>query len=170
MSAPQTYFELDAQLEDLFDRIMDTEDPAAAEQLSEELARALHATEEKRDAIAFRLREYTATADRLREVSNSFRERAQVYENRVRSMRGWISAIMQAEGVKAWKGQAYKFLLVRNPDRVEVLDDAAVPDRFKTVMSPVVDKRAIKAAIESSEEVPGAELVQGDLRVDVKPL
>ena len=54
----------------------------------------------------------------------------------------------------------------KNPPRVEVTDESLIPAEFISYR-PVIDKAAIKYAIEEGKEIPGAELVQST-RLDVR--
>lgn len=96
------------------------------------------------------------------------------------------------------KGETSTLSVRRNPVHVEITNAEAVSSEFKTVtvtisaddwrailamvcacddfadmplLKPIqveIDKRAIKAAIEAGQDVPGADLGFGDLRLEVK--
>jgi hypothetical protein len=64
------------------------------------------------------------------------------------------------------EGQEFTFAVRKNPPKVEVVDEALIPPEFISY-TPVINKAAIKDALEEGKEVPGAELVQST-RLDVR--
>jgi hypothetical protein len=60
------------------------------------------------------------------------------------------------------KGNLYTLARAKCPPSVNVLDARLLPERFLRIVpaTSVPDKDAIKRAIQGSEEVPGAELLQ----------
>ena len=74
-------------------------------------------------------------------------------------------------GPKKLEGTIGVLSLRKNPDRVEVTDEQAIPLNFMVTPPPPAarpDKAAIKKAIQAGEEVPGVDLVFGDNRLEIK--
>lgn len=56
----------------------------------------------------------------------------------------------------------FNLAIQKNPAAVDVFDEATIPDQFvEIVTTRKIDKTAIKKAIESGAEVPGALLTRG---------
>jgi len=61
--------------------------------------------------------------------------------------------------------------LRNNPDRVEITDQQAIPLEFMCSRNHRLrtrTKAAIKKAIQAGEEVPGADIVYGNNRLEIK--
>jgi hypothetical protein len=86
----------------------------------------------------------------------------------IRKVELWLSwsAKIKATSLSfGWRGNEYSFAVKKNPPRVEIVDEEAIPPEFNDY-TPSVNKAAIKSALEDGKEVPGAELVQ-TTRLDV---
>lgn len=72
--------------------------------------------------------------------------------------------LMQSQGLTKLEGDTAKLSLRSNVAAVEITDEAAVPPQFKTITQKIsCDKRAIKKAIDSGADVPGADLRFGSV-------
>lgn len=66
---------------------------------------------------------------------------------------------MQARNLRKMEGDTSRLTLRENTPALEVDDETAVPEKFKTIIETVkIDKMAVKAAIKSGEDVAGAHL------------
>lgn len=167
-------FELEANLEGLMARIELFSGPDATEEEAEllkaaeqELGDVLSESAAKRDAVAYYIRHETLEADGLAAIAKEFSDRAKVHMNRASRTREMVLKIMQATGRGELSGDAFRFKLARNPSSVEIVDEAAIPELY-THTQRVVEKAAISKALKSGVEVPGATLVEGKERVDIK--
>jgi hypothetical protein len=69
--------------------------------------------------------------------------------------------VMESTGKRKLEGKTSQMSLRNNPPAVEIDNLELLPGPFKIVKQEVIpDKRAIKRAIDSGEEVPGAHLAQ----------
>lgn len=74
-------------------------------------------------------------------------------------------------GPKKLEGTIGVLSLRKNPDSVAILDEQAIPLQFMvTPPAPAArpDKAAIKAALKAGDEIPGADLVFGSNRLEVR--
>lgn len=80
-------------------------------------------------------------------------------ENAVKRMKDTIKGAMELYGIQSIKGDLINITLRNNASSVSIEDEAKLPKEYvseKVTTSP--DKKAIKSAIESGIEVPGAYL------------
>jgi hypothetical protein len=92
--------------------------------------------------------------------------RKRMYERREQRLTLYVIGIMQQFGVKKLEGRSSTFALRACPPSVLIGSEAAIPAEFKIVKQEiVVDKKAIKAAIEAGAEVPGALLATDKVRL-----
>ena len=90
------------------------------------------------------------------------------YENRENRLKNLTLTYLQTTDKKKVEGSIFRAVRVMNAPKVNILHEASIPEQFcKTKQTIVIDKKAIKAAIESGEEVSGAELIRTE-RVDFK--
>jgi hypothetical protein len=85
--------------------------------------------------------------------------RRQKMEKFAVTLRSSLHQQMLDWGVKKVEGNEYWFKVKKNPPRVEIVDEEAIPPEF-IGYTPTVNKAAIKSALEDGKQVPGAELVQ----------
>ena len=138
------------------------------EQLSDEQKAALDAylnelgsqEASKIDNFALFVRLESARAEALRAEAQRLSSRARTAENRIAHLKmQYMQAITQA-GLQGVKGNVYR-LSIRGTDVVKITDDAVLPSEYvrtKTTVEP--DKTAIREALKSGQEVPGAALVK----------
>lgn len=95
--------------------------------------------------------------------------RKKVISNRKEALIDYLKTQMRSSELKKVETSLFTVSLVRGADRVEVLDDNALPDDFlrvKTEISP--DKIAIAKALKGGQDVPGARLVEGEPSLRIK--
>lgn len=111
-----------------------------------------------------------AMRDMLTEASRKLAERAQVADNHYERVRAYLFANMQAAGVSKIVSAELIASIKKNPPAVNVLDESAVPAKFRVQPEPPppkLDRKAIGAALKAGEDVPGCALVQGE-RLDIR--
>jgi len=95
------------------------------------------------------------------EIDRLFARRHALTRTRERLERYAIYTL-QSMNLKRIDGTTSRLSLRQNPPAVEITDEALLPGRYKTVVQEVkIDKRAIKEAIQSGSDVPGANLRSG---------
>jgi hypothetical protein len=102
----------------------------------------------------------------LRDKESQLAARRQKMEKFAAALKSSLHQQMLDWGVKKVEGSEYSFTVKKNPPRVEIVDEEAIPPEFIDY-TPSVNKAAIKSAIEDGKQVPGAELVQ-TTRLDVR--
>lgn len=120
--------------------------------------------------VAMFARNLEATAAAIKEAEAQMAARRKAMEKRADNLRAYILRCMESTGIKKIDGPHFSLSVKANPASVEVFDPFQVPAEYmrqKPPPAPEPDKAAIKAAIQSGKEVPGAKLTQG-ARLEVK--
>jgi hypothetical protein len=166
-AATLSMFEVEGELALILNALDEGEDTQDNPEMDAALGELLEGAAQKRDAVGFKLKQLKADEERDRALANELLVRARqkaAAHDRIKNM---VLRVMQAQGRSDLKGDVYRFVKARNPDHVEVLNPELLPlGCTKVVVTP--DKRAIADLIESEGHCPGADLVAGDERVDLK--
>ena len=112
-------------------------------------------------AIASLIRNIESTVAAIKEAEANMVARHKTLERRADWLREYVIANMVAIGKQEVDCPLFAVKTKLNPPSVQIADDADLPTRFisqKIVVSP--DKKALKAALESGEEVAGVSLVR----------
>jgi len=157
-----TLYEINENLQawvDTLDLCQTPEERAACEA---EIERMVVAQIRKVDDFArflAHLESQTELAEREIERLRARRRRFTALQERLQQ---YAVRVMQSADLKYLEGDTARLSLRHNPPAVEITDEARVPAEFKTIQQTIAcDKRAIKRAIDSGDEVPGAELRPG---------
>ena len=119
------------------------------------------------DQMLRQSREDKAFADALNGIIKETRERQERLKRRAEKHKAGALALLEAAGEKKLIRPDYTASIRFTPGKVEIIDDAALPDAFvKVVTTP--DKTAIKAALERGESVEGAVLGNGHESLSVR--
>lgn len=136
----------------------------------QELADALDAAADRRDALAGAYLRREAHVNALRERAKNALDKAERSERALVRFRAYILSLLDLRGVKQLQGTQYSIRWQQNPPHVEI--DTMVFDdgRFMYVpeVSPIPDKKAIRQHLDSGGTIEGARLVEGDRRVVIR--
>ena len=103
-----------------------------------------------------------ATAKAIKEAEQQMARRRKAIENRAQWIKDYLKNNMEASGITKIESPWFRLAVQKNPEAVEVFDEAALPDDFKTeVVTVKIDKAAIKQVLRDGVHVPGAILTQG---------
>lgn len=118
--------------------------------------------QEKAVNVAKFMQNLDATAKAIKEAEQQMARRRRAIENRAGWIKTYLKNNMEAAGITRIESPWFRLAIQKNPEAVEILDDAMVPDDFKTeVVTVKVDKAAIKQVLRDGVHVPGVMLVQG---------
>jgi Siphovirus Gp157 len=161
LSLRETAFE---HFEQFFESIAEQAQFTPEQQLA--LGEQLKTGVEKRDKLGNCLAWLEGQADLLRLKEKQLAERRRRFEKFGDAVRSSLHQQMLDWGIKRVEGQEFSFTVKKNPPRVEIVNEEAIPAEFISY-TPAVNKSAIKSALEEGKEVPGAELVQST-RLDIR--
>jgi hypothetical protein len=113
----------------------------------------------KRDRLGEFLARLAAEADAIRAEERRLAARRAVFEKIAGCMRSSIHQQMLDAGVTKAEGKLFSFAIRRNPPKVEITDESAIPPEFVTY-EPRIDKRGIKDQLEDGKAIPGVELAE----------
>ena len=154
------------QTEDDLKTWVDTLETASTDQERDEIAARipnyLNAAVEKRDRFCAFLAHLESQTELCRAEEKRIAERRRLFEALQERLEGYAIRVMEDLGVKKLEGATSVLRLHAKPASVVIENLAEIPARFiveKIIRDP--DKRAIKAAIDAGEDVPGATLAIG---------
>jgi hypothetical protein len=113
----------------------------------------------KRDRVGEFLERLDSEAKAIREAEKRLAARRASYEKVAECMRSSIFQMMQDAGIVRVEGKLFSFAIRKNPPKVEITDESAIPPEFVTY-EPRIDKRGIKDQLEEGKTIPGAELTE----------
>lgn len=112
-------------------------------------------------------KETEALADSLKAVVADYTARRQRLEARVEGYRALLLKLLLAADLPRLEVAEAMVSTRRVPPKLVIDDEAALPpDCFKT--KPVVDRDAIKTALEAGFTVPGARMTNGDVGITIR--
>ena len=113
--------------------------------------------DEKIENIGCWIKNLTADAEALKEQKLTFAERQKAAENKVESLKRYLSNYLAGQKFSTPK----VVISFRKTSGVSVTDITAIPKKYLKVVEPTADKTAIKDAIKAGISVAGAEIVEG---------
>ncbi len=126
------------------------------------------AIEAKVDNTAAMIAEYEASAKVLDGQIRHLTERQAHFIRRAGSLRNYLFQQLRAGNLTRIDGPRFTAAIVANPERVEVVDQAAIPRKFLHIeITETPDKVAIKKAHKDGEVVPGVAFTRGE-RLDIR--
>ena len=82
-------------------------------------------------------------------------------ENKKDGIKAYLEEQLGIAGMDKVKTPLFTVAMQNNPPSVNVLDEAQIPKQYYIPQDPVLDKKAVMAALKEGQEVPGAEIKQG---------
>jgi Siphovirus Gp157 len=152
------------QFEEFFESILEQSQLTTEQQTA--LGEQLRASIEKRDKLGNCLQWLKDQAELLRAKERQLAERRGRFEKLFHTLTSSLHQQMLDLGIRKVEGLEYSFTVKKNPPHVEIFDEEKIPPQFISY-KPVIDKAAIKSALEEGKEVPGAKLVQAT-HIDVR--
>lgn len=151
-------YEIPSTLRDLLDRL--DADPDTGEVDGDALAAYAEyqgAAIEKLEATACYVRELEAEAEAIKAEEDRLAKRRKALEGKAARLKTYLMPALEAVGGKV-KG-VMASLRISRTQAVKVLDLEALPEAFRRIKTTIdPDKTAIKKALKSGEDIPGAVL------------
>lgn len=127
--------------------------------------------EVKAQNVIMFVRNLESLAAQIKDAEAQMAARRKSVENRAAHLRDYTLTCMQMAGVAKIEGPMMRISLRANPASVEIFDERMVPPdymRQPETPPPAPDKKLIAQAIKDGYEVPGAKLVTGKMRLEIK--
>ena len=145
-------------LYEINERILDCVDPETGEVVDIQMLEGLQMERDSKiENIALWIKNLLSDAEELDREKKKLADRQRISENKARSLKEYLSRFVNGEKFKTPRVS----ISWRKSESVSVDDISSVPDRFLKYSDPAPDKTAIKKAIKSGEDVPGARLIEG---------
>jgi hypothetical protein len=140
----------------------DPETDLPAEVVADTLEAIEGELQDKAVNVAKFMRNLEAFAEAIKAAEEQMARRRKAIENRARWIKDYLKSNMEACGITKIDSPWFCLAIQKNPAAVDILDESAVPAGFRQeIVTVKIDKAAIKKAIESGEDVPGAMLTRG---------
>lgn len=166
-----TLFEIAKEYRQITDVLMDS--GCDEQTLKDTLEGEAWPLELKAQNYGFVIRNLEATAASIKEAEKQMKARREAIEKRAAALLERLKTGLEIAGVTKLECPHFALTIKKNPPSVDVWDERQIPAQYMRTPEPpppppaVPDKAAIKAAIQSGVEVPGAMLAQGT-RLEIK--
>jgi hypothetical protein len=146
-------------LEGLEDESLTTEEK---EYLATQMQTAVAATVKKADSIIAVLQTLDARANAAKAEAKRLSEHAKRQERNAEKLQSYVIRCMEQAGLKKLDANLGTLSLRNRPNSVVITDESVLPAQFvRLVQTTAPDKKALKEALESGAEIPGADLAIG---------
>ena len=157
-----TLYEIDTQLKQAIEQMIASVDPETGE-VDDELAAAIDNLETEKtskiEGIGCYIKNIDAEATAISEEIAVLKSRLEAKKAHSERLRDYVKGFLLADDQSKFETSRVCFTF-RKSEAVEIDEGAELPEKYmKIVTTSKPDKTAIKAAIKSGEEVPGARIV-----------
>lgn len=159
-----TLYQLNAEFEELYNLLCDLpdDDEEALEAYYTTLEGIQGEIDQKMENIACFIKQLNADAAALKAERDAIEARLKAKQHKADRLKAMLQDALVNAGLKRLEMPKAKISLRQNPPSVIITDLGAVAAsayiKPRVIKEADVDKTAIKAAIQSGEDVPGAEL------------
>ena len=132
-----------------FDDVKDTLDAIQDEQ------------KRKYDAMQKMILSLEGDVDTLKNREKKLNERRKSYENKIKLLKNYMLDSMKYKGETKFKTEEFTYF-IRKSDSTQIDDENAIPDKYKVVQAPKINRTQIKKDIKAGIDVAGASLVENE--------
>lgn len=159
-----TLYSLSAELVALLDSVDLCENEEQRAECEAEIRRTMEAQIRKVDDFCHFLSHIESQAELATKEIERLKARKASFINLSERLERYAIAIMKSLDLKRLDGNTARMALRANQPAVEIDSEESIPARYKTIRQQIyIDKLAVKRAISSGEEVPGAHLREGSV-------
>lgn len=146
------------RLYEIDEGIMACIDAETGEIIDPEKLEALQLEREKKlEGVALWIKNLKSDVSDLKAEKEAFAEREKQAKAKLESLSIWLTNALNGAKFETAKVK----ISFRNSEAVEITDESKIPKEFMRVKTEIApDKTAIKEALKSNHEIPGAELVK----------
>lgn len=152
----------------MVEALTNTQDDAQA--IADTIEAESYPLEEKAQRVAFAPKILEAEADAIESAAKEMMVRAKTKRSRADNIREYLKTCMEVAGVSKIECPHFAISIKKNPPSVNVFEPGLIPAEFMRQAPPpppAIDKAAIKEAIKSGRDVPGA-IVSSGTRLEIK--
>jgi len=121
----------------------------------------------KAENVAKVIRNLEASSEAIKEAERQMAHRRKVIENRAAWIRNYLLENMKRAQFTKIESPWFTLSIRKNPPKVVIDDEAALPATCWRPVAPVIDKQAIAQMLKDNEYLPGAHLERTD-RLEIK--
>lgn len=159
-------YEISAALERAIEGSYTVDDNGEVIFTPDDIEKIAELRENKLEACGLYIKGLEAECKAIYDEEQALKKRRAVLERKADSLREYVLDDMLRDGTVVNTARI-SMKPARTPAKVEVIDIHELPDRYIRVKTEP-DKQAIRKAIDSGEEIPGAELSSGGWRLAVR--
>ena len=116
---------------------------------------------EKAENIARLIKNFEAEREAFKKESDRLAAKAKSFDNKVTSLKRYLQDNLEVAGIDKVKGELFTVSVQNNPISLDLSTTEHIPDEFKRVPEPVVNKRELLKHIKETGEVfEGVEVKQ----------
>jgi len=104
----------------------------------------------------------------IQDYQDKLSHRAATINARIERRRNALLTALQAAGAKSLRCPLGTVGVRPTPPKVITTDEGVIPDEFWKPLDPVLDKRALLAALKEGRTVPGATLSNGGVTISIR--
>lgn len=106
--------------------------------------------------------------DGAKKAIDTIEFRVERFGARIKARRAMIERFLLILEQKKLERPSATITLAERGPVCEIEDESAVPSKFFVATAPKLDKKAVKAALDAGEDVPGARLSNGSISLTVR--
>lgn len=115
---------------------------------------------EKAIQVAAFAKQMEAEADAIKTAEENMSKRRKALMNRSQWLKDYVKKEMDTLGIKKIPCDWFILAIAKNPTAIDIVDSDAIPIEFLDITTEIkINKSAIKEAISSGKEIPGARLI-----------
>ena len=153
------------ELASAYAALQDAEDAEAFAQALDDLGDEISV---KALSIAAVIRNLDAEAEAARAEATRLYERSNAAKNRRDGLKEYLLRCLDEAGMAQVKDARFTVAVRLSPPSVDVLDMAALPERYLRYKGPEPDRSAIREDLLAGQDIPGAELVTGKKHIVIR--
>lgn len=115
----------------------------------------------KYDAMQKMILSLEGDVDTLKNREKKLNERRKSYENKIKLLKNYMLDSMKYKGETKFKTEEFTYF-IRKSDSTQIDDENAIPDKYKVVQAPKINRTQIKKDIKAGVDVAGASLVENE--------
>lgn len=128
--------------------------------LADTLESIEEAIESKAENTAKVIKQLEANADMLANEIKRLSERKTTLESNSRNLKSYLQEQLEKCGKTKIKGEIFTVAIQNNPQSVEVLNEALIPDDYFIPQQPKLDRKELLMHLKAGEEIAGVAIKQ----------